>query len=119
MDDLWRKAGETVRAERDRVIGSRAKAAELGPSLSTWQKVESGQGARVSPSSRVKISRALGWTDQSLHDLGTRGVAPTPAKAEPNPRVMHIARSAAELPEHHYRLLEELIHWLGRVPVTG
>jgi Helix-turn-helix domain len=111
----WRAAGERVRRERESKLGSRALAALVGPSVSTWQKIEDGQGGRCSPTTLARVSRALGWTDSSLYDLGTRGTATRAANAEVSANVLYLAQAAARLPANYQRFVGDVIRFLGEL----
>jgi transcriptional regulator with XRE-family HTH domain len=90
-----------------------ALARAAGVSVSSVQTAERG-APRQRVDIKERLSRALGWTSDSIEQLGAHGRDPEPLPAgQPNLAVDHFARLAAGLRCEHQRLLEELARWMS------
>ncbi|MEU4170968.1 helix-turn-helix transcriptional regulator [Streptomyces sp. NPDC026665] len=69
MDQDFARLGEQLKAARELKrprISQSYVAAELGVGRSTIYKMESGDGAKVTPTTLLAYARLLGWTDDSV-----------------------------------------------------
>jgi ribosome-binding protein aMBF1 (putative translation factor) len=82
--DRWVYAGERVREAREALGWSMSQLAlEADLSVSVVQLVEKGRGEKCRSSTKRRLSVALGWTPESLEELGAHGREPVRAVAEP------------------------------------
>ena len=107
-DAQWLSAGAAVRAERT-VLGWTLErlAREADVSLSVVQLIEKGVGGQRSARSLRKVSAALGWTPESLEELGRRG-----REVERTTTTHAITELATQLPDYQQRFVEEHLRFL-------
>lgn len=112
-DTQWSHAGAKVRKERNALGWTLERLSrEADVSLSVVQLIERGGGGQRSLRSKRKVSVALGWTPESLEELGRAGREPERATSAANTAAQVIGELAARLPDYQQRLVEEHLRYL-------
>ncbi|MGW3847130.1 helix-turn-helix domain-containing protein [Streptomyces fagopyri] len=106
MDQDYARLGEQLKAAREQKrprISQSYVAAELGVGRSTIYKMESGEGAKVTPTTLLAYARLLGWTEDSL-DRVLAGGDPVATDSDAGAAAQHAVPGVELSPAVEYEL---------------